>query len=146
MSGTVEMYRLAEDGPGARFSCSVPAWNLLWEFGQAFGWRPKGTIYAAPPQRRVEMPPQRRNYQPGDALDRKRVEADDALAWAEALDVACGSPYFAAMVAAQSVTGAGMPAELLLAVLHEFVEFARDGEFAFAISADETAAAPLGGQ
>ena len=140
VSGTVEMFRDAAEVHGRdRFSCPIAAWALVWELGQAFGWQPKGTTYLSPPKRPVETPALR-NYQPGDAQDYKRVEADDATAWARALEVAKHSPHFAAMVNARSVamaTSGELTGELLAGVLDEFIEFAYGGAFTFAVSPDK---------
>jgi hypothetical protein len=137
MSGTVEMFRPAAEREGRdRFSCSVAVWELLAEIGQTFGWQPKGTTYLVSPKQKVETPALR-NYQPGNALDHKRVEAEDAIAWASALEVAKRSPHLAAMMNARSeAIGAsdGAAIDRLAPLLDEFIEFAYGGAFAFAIS------------
>ena len=136
----VQMFRDAAEPHGRdRFSCPLAAWELLWELGQAFGWHPKGTTYTSPSERPVETPA-RHNYQPGDAPDYKRVEADDATAWASALEVAKHSPHFAAMINARSVaraTRGESTIELLSGVLDEFIEFLYGGAFTFAVSTDQ---------
>jgi hypothetical protein len=137
MSAIVEMFRqTATRGGRNRFSCPLPAWELLWELGQAFGWQPKGTTYVLPPKSTVEAPA-RRNYQPGSVHDHKHVEAEDAMAWARALQVAKDSPHTAAMIEARAtaLADAGkVGAQVLPGVIDEFIEFAYGGAFEFAIS------------
>ena len=136
----VEMFRGAAPG---RFSCPVPMWELLWELGHAFGWQPKGTTYVMSAKSTVEVPA-RRNYEPGDSQDHKRVEGEDAVAWARALEVAKVSPHVAAMIEARSaalVSGGKPGGELPPGVLDEFVEFAYGGAFEFAISSEDSRAA-----
>jgi hypothetical protein len=137
MSGTVEMFREAVEGNDRdRFSCSVEVWELLAEIGRTFGWQPKGTTYQASPRQKIDSPALR-NYQPGDSLDHKRVEAEDAIAWARALDVARHSPHLGAMMNARS-TAIGASDDALIdpasPLLDEFIEFAYRGAFTFAIS------------
>jgi hypothetical protein len=139
MSVVVEMFREAAAPHGRnRFSCPISIWELLWELGQAFGWQPKGTTYVLPTKSTMEAPA-RRNYQPGSLQDHKHVEAEDAMAWARALEVAKLSPHSAGMIAARSAAladagkagGAPLPG-----VIDEFVEFAYGGAFDFAILSD----------
>jgi hypothetical protein len=130
------MFRDAGLGVGFhRFTCPLPVWDLLWELGRAFGWRPQGTTYVMSTDSTLEAPA-RRNYQPGDSQDHKQVDEEDALAWARALVAAKASPHFAAMVEARSaalLSHGKTVAELLPAVLDEFIEFAYGGAFQFAI-------------
>lgn len=141
MSVIVEMYREAVAPKGRnRFSCPLAIWELLWELGQAFGWQPKGTTYVVPAKSAVEAPA-RRNYQPGSSQDHKKVETQDAMAWARALEVAKTSPHTAAMIEARSVALAGagkLGGELLPGVIDEFVQFAYGGAFEFAVLSDDT--------
>jgi hypothetical protein len=131
MGTIVQMFREAAAPKGRnRFSCSISTWELLWELGQAFGWQPKGTTYVLPAKSKVEAPA-RRNYQPGSVQDHKQVEAEDAQAWARALEVAQASPHTAAMIEARSA------GDLLPGVIDEFVEFAYGGAFEFAIWSDD---------
>jgi hypothetical protein len=132
MNGTVEMFRAAVEREGRdRFSCSLAVWELLVEIGQTFGWQPKGTTYLVSPRQKVETPALR-NYQPGNALDHKRVETEDAIAWARALEVAKRSPHLAAMMNARSeAIGAS---DGTAPHLDEFIAFAYGGAFTFAIS------------
>lgn len=139
MTANVEMFReAAAPGGRNRFSCPLQTWELLWELGSAFGWHPKGTTYVLPAKTAVEAPA-RRNYQPGSVQDHKQIEAEDAKAWARALEVAKASPHTVAMVEARSaaLTDSGKSiAEVLPGVIDEFIEFAYGGAFEFAISSD----------
>ena len=139
MSQIVEMFREADAPKGRnRFSCPMPTWELLRELGHAFGWQPKGTTYVLPAKSKMETPA-RRNYHPGTVYDHKQVEAEDARAWARALEVAKASPHAAAMldVRATALIGAGEGGtELLPGVIDEFIEFAYGGAFEFAIGGD----------
>ena len=141
MSGTVEMFREAVEPKGRdRFSCSVAVWELLAEIGQTFGWHPKGTTYLVLPRQKVDTPALR-NYEPGTSLDHKRVEAEDAIAWARALEVAKRSPHLGAMMNARSVvsgTTDGPTADLPPPLLDEFIAFAYGGAFVFAVSRDRS--------
>jgi len=136
-TSVVQMFREAAEPQGRdRYSCSLPVWEFLRELGRTFGWHPHGTIYtsavARDPQAAV-----RHNYQPGDALDPKRVEAEDALAWARALDAAKHSPHFTAITDAG--LGATVPSGLedgtsLRSLVDEFIQYAYGGAFTFVIS------------
>jgi hypothetical protein len=136
VSAIVEMFRDAGVSGGRnRFSCSLPTWELLAELGHTFGWHPKGTTYVAPVTSRATMPALR-NYQPGGSQDTKWVEAEDALGWARALELAKTSPHMGAMIAARGAALAkdGKPGgNLLPGALEEFTEFAYGGAFEFAI-------------
>lgn len=136
MNAIVEMFREAA-APGGRnlFSCAPPTWELLWEIGRAFGWRPSGTTYVMPAKSAVEVPAPR-DYQPSGSQDHKRVEEEDAVAWAGALEVAKASPHLAAMIEARSgalLDGGKDGSESLSGVLDEFIEFAYGGAFEFSI-------------
>jgi hypothetical protein len=139
MSAIVEMFReAAAPGGRNRFSCPLQTWELLWELGRAFGWTPKGTTYVLPAKSTVEAPA-RRNYQPGSEHDHKHVEADDAMAWARALEVAKDSPHTAAMIEARSaalVDAGNLGGQVLPGVVDEFIAFAYGGAFEFAIYSD----------
>ncbi len=133
MSSDVQMFRMAAEPQGRdRFSCPLPVWELLREIGETFGWQPMGTTYIAPPKRSVDTSV-RHNYQPGDPLDQKCVEAEDALAWARALEVAKRSPHFVAMKSRFTTNGIDTIGELPPGVLDEFIEFAYGGTFTFTI-------------
>ena len=145
MSAIVEMFReAAVPGGRNRFSCPLQTWELLWELGQAFGWAPKGTTYVLPAKstkntKSTVETPARRNYQPGSVQDHKHVEADDAMAWARALEVAKGSPHTAAMIEARSAAFAdagNVGGQVLPGVVDEFIAFAYGGAFEFAIWSD----------
>jgi len=133
------MFREAAAPKGRnRFSCPIPTWELLRELGQAFGWLPKGTTYVLPAKSKVEAPA-RRDYHPGPVHDHKQVEAEDAMAWARALQIAKASPHVAAMIEARAAAliGSGESiTELLPGVIDEFIEFAYGGAFEFAIGSD----------
>ena len=139
MSVSVEMFREAASPKGRnRFACPLSTWELLWELGHAFGWHPRGTTYVLPAKSTVETPA-RRDYQPGTARDHKQVEAEDAVAWARALEVAKASPHAAAMIEARSaaLADAGkVGGDPLPGVIDEFIEFAYGGAFEFAIWGD----------
>jgi len=135
MSGMVEMVRNTPVPNGRdHFSCSINAWGFLQELGLTFGWRPQGTTYMAPAKLKAGVPA-RHNYQPGDALDYKRLDVEDAMAWARALETAKQSPQFASMVEghwAQRQPEGDAPAQTLHTLIYEFIEYAHGGEFAFA--------------
>jgi len=140
MSDVVEMYRDAvERGGRDRFSCSVPVWELLQEIGQTFGWQPAGATYVAPAQRKIDARALH-DYRPGGALDQKRIERDDAVAWAGALERAKDSPHLTAMIlrrAAAITAPEGRTGDPLLpGVMEEFVAFAYGGAFTFVLSSD----------
>ena len=138
MMEIVQMFRDAAAPKGRdRFSCPVPIWEFLWELGRAFGWQPTGTTYVVPPGLKREAPA-RRNYQPGGSQDSKRLEEQDAIAWARALEAAKVSPHAEAMIQARATPGAG---ELLPGVLDEFIEFAYGGAFEFTLSNEHASGA-----
>ena len=138
MKAIVEMFRDSAVPKGRdRYSCPVPIWELLWELGRAFGWHPTGTTYVVP-AKHIVAAPARRNYQPGGSRDYKKVEEQDAVAWAQALEVAKESPHAAAMIQARSAAHAGETGgELQSGVLDEFIQFAYGGAFEFAICNEE---------
>ena len=143
------MFRKAAAPKGRnQFSCPAPIFELLWELGRAFGWHPRGTTYVMPAKSTVDMPALR-NYQPGDSQDHKRVEEEDAVAWARALDLAKVSPHAPAMIEARSVAFASSGkagGELLPGVLDEFIEFAYGGAFEFAIRDEDSRSSESGGE
>jgi hypothetical protein len=143
VGAVVEMYRDAAEPSGRdRFSCPVGIWELLHEIGRTFGWLPTGATYVAPGQLTVEVPA-RRDYLPGGALDQKRIEQDDAIAWARALDLAKDSPHLASMVTARAGAISALDGQvtetLLPGVIEEFVEFAYGGAFTFVLSSSPDA-------
>jgi len=133
----VELLRDAAESHGRdRFSCPGAVWDLLLELGETFGWRPAGTTYLVPPKSKVTTPA-RQNYQAGDSLDYKRVEAEDAIAWASALEDSRHSPHFIAIVSARSAAvGGGASIDSLLSLIDEFIVYVYGGAFTFATAAD----------
>lgn len=133
------MFREASvPGGRNRFSCSLPTWELLAELGRTFGWHSQGTTYVVPVTSKATFPALR-NYQPGGSQDSKRIEAEDAMEWARALDLAKASPHVPAMIEARAIAiaGSGKPAcDLPPGLLEEFIEFAYGGAFEFAILED----------
>lgn len=145
-SHMVEMfrYRWGASTPDRR-SFPAPIWDLLWELGRAFGWRPVGTTYVAPPNASVEVRALR-DYEPGGVLDHKRVEQEDAVAWARALELAKASPHTAAMIDAQSLAlenSGKATGQLDADVLDDFIEFVRGGAFEFGFSGEGTGKAEV---
>lgn len=119
-----------------RFSCALPVWEFLWDLGQAFGWQPKGTTYTPPPKRKAE-PAVRRNYEPGNVLDDKQVDEEDAIGWAKALAAAQTSSYVMAMIDKRWTDEAprgALPRTEATEALQGFIEFAARGAFTFSIS------------
>jgi hypothetical protein len=139
VTAIIEMFRDASLPRGRnRFSCSLATWELLAELGRTFGWHPQGTTYVVPVTGRATVPALR-NYQPGGSQDTKLIEAEDAMGWARALELAKASPHVAAMIEARAVALAksGKPAgDLPPGLLEEFIEFAYGGAFKFAIWGD----------
>jgi hypothetical protein len=149
VSATIEMFRDAGSSRGRnRFSCSLSTWELLTELGRTFGWRPTGTTYVVPVTSRAQAPALR-NYEPGGSQDTKLIETQDALAWAQALELAKTSPHVPAMIEARALALArgGRPAgDLLPGIIEEFVVFAYGGAFKFAVWGDATTDAECGSQ
>jgi len=128
----------AEPGGRDRFACSLPIWTLLLQVAESFGWKPSGTTYSSARPLLVESAV-RHNYQPGAAQDQKRVAADDALAWAMALNEARHSPHLLAMLessAAATTALAGAAEAPFTVVLDEFIAYAFGGAFYFALEAE----------
>lgn len=142
MMEIVLMFRDATAPKGRdRYSCPVPIWEFLCELGGAFGWQPAGTTYVVPPGLKREAPA-RRNYQPGGSRDSKRLQEQDAVAWARALEAAKMSPHTEAMIQARATARAGESGgELLPGVLDEFIEFAYGGAFEFTLSNEDASGA-----
>jgi len=127
---TVSMVRAStEPGGRDRFACSLPAWNLLLQVAEAFGWKPRGTSYSSSRPAFIESPV-RHDYQPGDSRDQKRVEMSDSLSWAMALNEARHSPHLSAMIAASTVDDE-VDAPFAV-VMDEFIAYAFGGAFSFA--------------
>lgn len=128
----------AELGGRDRFACSLPIWTLLLQLAESFGWKPSGTTYSSARPLLVESAV-RHNYQPGDAQDQKRVAAEDALAWAMALNEARHSPHLLGMLestAAATAAAAGAADAPFTVVLDEFIAYAFGGAFYFAREAE----------
>jgi hypothetical protein len=142
MGAIIEMFRgSAESKQPPGFSCSLKTWELLWELGQTFGWRPKGATYVAPAGRKISTPILR-NYDPGAALDRKWVDAGDALDWAASLSVARQSPHLEAMLDAHCAAADGLDGcerDQLPSVIDRFIGFASNGAFEFAVADPDSA-------
>lgn len=138
-SNLVEMVRNAAEPHGRdHFACPPAVWDLLQELGQAFGWQPRGTTYAVRPNRKDVMDPARHDYRPGDALDRKRLDEEDAVAWARALQSAKESAQFDTLLAhhwARHAPAVEAQIPVVRSLIFEFTEFAYGGEFTFASSA-----------
>jgi hypothetical protein len=121
---------------GRRFICPARTWDFLRELGQTFGWQPRGTTYVTSARPKKSPPPIRHDYQPGSAQDYKQIEADDAIEWARALSTAKHSGYFSAMAGAHAGLVDTPEKKALLNVVDEFIDFAREGAFVFAVAAE----------
>jgi hypothetical protein len=116
----VEMVRDAREARGRdRFSCTLDEWRALLKLAQDFGWQPRGTTYEVPATSKVEEPA-RRDYEPGEAEDRKHVAADDSIALAAALLKARDSPLLANDLKAE---------DALRTLISEFAQYAFGGAF-----------------
>ena len=140
METMIEMVRdAAERGGRDRYACSLTAWNLCRQLGETFGWQPQGTTYIpAAGSKQVQLA--RHDYTPGVAEDSKRVESEDALAWARALEKARSSSHLHVLISqtiADSSAGAAPEADAeqtrarFEAMLDEFIEYAYSGAFSF---------------
>jgi hypothetical protein len=126
---------LIERIPGGRhghrdqLACDTGAWALLLEVGRAFGWHQLGTTYVRSGPRSVTAPSNdatRHDYVPGDARDRKLVDAGDAIAWSLALSAAQRSPYLPGMLGAAPLRSS------FDAVIESFARYSIGGAFTFA--------------
>jgi hypothetical protein len=127
----VEMVRDARAlGGRDRFSCTLDEWRSLLKLAQEFGWRPLGTTYELPSASKVEEAA-RRDYEPGEASDRKRIDADDSNALARALTDARSSERLAELTD-----------ESLRTLVSEFAQYAYGGAFMFVRSDAGTQHAP----
>jgi hypothetical protein len=116
-----------------RFSCPSCTWEFLRDLGQTFGWHPRGTTYVlSSGQKTAPDASIRHNYQPGGGRDYKRIEAEDAIEWASALGAAKHSSHFIGMIRAHAGL-VGSTQESLLKTLDEFIDFAHEGAFVFAL-------------
>ena len=119
-AAVVEMVRDARAAGGRdRFSCTLDEWRALLKLAQDFGWRPLGTTYEVPVRSKVEEPA-RRDYEPGEAEDRKHVGAEDSLALAAALLKARDSPALSNEMTAE---------DSLRTLISEFAQYAYGGAF-----------------
>lgn len=151
MSDIIELVRDSSAMGGRdRYSLSSDAWLLLLEIGATFGWKPSGTTYLRQPAKKPSTERSTadaklnavHDYLPGSCRDYKRVEAEDADAWARALDAARQSPYFTTMLGERPgivVLSDGVSAEETRSVsapfaitMAEFIQYAYGGAFAFA--------------
>lgn len=142
ISHLVKMVRNSIE-PGGRdhFSCSTGHWRLLLDIGKSFGWKSHGTRYV--PGDIVVLPGNlaRHGYRPGDAQDRKVVDATDALEWARALTEARNSQHLIAMIVDHHPVAVpqlkAMTEEQLsinapfITIMDEFIEYAFSGGFEF---------------
>ena len=130
----VRLYRDAAEQHGRDlFACSVETWTFLLELGHTFGWRPHGTTYELPSKSKIETAA-RRNYEPGAVADRKLIAADDAIAWARALELALNSPHLTAIIQARAKdpSADGSDAQAISNSIAEFAQYAYGGAFTFA--------------
>ena len=143
MSYMIEMVRdAAEAGGRDRFAVSVEVWELLQDVGKTFGWKPHGTTYVRESSAKPLDAPAVHDYRPGDRFDRKTITADDARAWAAALNAARYSPHLVALVGTRpgevvlhgpATTDETQSANAPFAVsMNEFAEYAYGGAFSFA--------------
>jgi hypothetical protein len=142
----IEMTRdSAEPGGRDRYSLSSDAWTQLLVLGTTFGWQQRGTRYQRKQTDKVAdvsaTADAVHDYLPGNHLDYKRVDAEDAYAWATALSAA-SSPHMEAAVCdtADTIVLRGTPStEATQSVnapfavtMTEFIEYAYGGAFSFA--------------
>lgn len=85
----VEMFWGTIDSPEHRFfACHDKVWKELLQLGQAHGWRPAGTVPDSGSKVRWDEDGKfSGDYKPVDWLYCKTVLAEDAAAWAEALEL-----------------------------------------------------------
>jgi hypothetical protein len=123
--------------PGGRelFACSLGAWHLLQEIGIAFGWKPTGTTYLSHggPVESHAL----RDYEPGDTLDAKCVQHEDAVAWSAALQLANRQEESLARFPEKSKgdmsDSAAISEASLRTLIDEFTAYAFRGSFAFVL-------------
>jgi hypothetical protein len=120
-STIVEMVRDARAAGGRdRFSCSLAQWHWLMKLAREFGWQPLGTTYEAVRDSIVDAAP--RDYEPGEAIDRKLVSRQDAIALGAALLQGRDS----------AVMQDKLRAEELHTLISEFAQYAFGGAFLLA--------------
>ena len=126
----VEMVRDARALHGRdRFSCTLEEWRSVLKVAQTFGWQPRGTTYELSPRSKIDDPA-RRDYEPGEPADRKRVDDDDANALALALSQAREAP---------DLTSTKISREEFRTLLSELAQYAFGGAFMFALSDGDSA-------
>lgn len=131
-TGIVTLRGVSQHDP-RRFSCACGTWDFLRDLGQTFGWHPRGTTYVmSSRQRAAPSASLRHDYQPGGGQDCKLIEAEDAIEWASALGAAKHSSHFSGMIRAHAAL-VGATEEPLLKTLDEFIDFAHEGAFVFAL-------------
>lgn len=138
MSGADRVVALRGSSQGAsrQFVCAASTWEFLRDLGQTYGWHPRGTTYVTSTIPRTSpTAPIRHNYQPGGPQDCKRIEAEDAIEWAGSLRAAKHSGHFIGMIRAHAglVDSSEAP---LLSIVDEFIRFAHEGAFVFALDAE----------
>jgi hypothetical protein len=131
---TVQLRR--EQGSG-EFSCSLVFWDLMVELAGAFGWKSFGTGYTSISGKQVHGQTLRHGYKPGDWSDAKRVEGDDASAWATALTAARESPHLHKMAAAKRVEDQSISDAEFEEAMAAFIRYLRGGSFSFARMAED---------
>lgn len=134
-STTIVALRRSPQHEARRFVCPVSTWEFLRDLGETFGWHPRGATYVTSSRQRTLPATLRHNYQPGGTQDCKQIEADDAIEWASALGIAKRSSYFSGMIRAHAALVRSTE-ESLLDMLDEFIDFAHDGAFVFALHAE----------
>lgn len=124
-----------------QFVCAASTWEFLRELGQTFGWHPRGTTYVTSTIPRTSpTAPIRHNYQPGGPQDCKRIEAEDAIEWAGSLRAAKHSAHFIGMIRAHAGLDDSAQ-EPLLSIVDEFIQFAYEGAFVFALDEESSSSA-----
>ena len=130
----IQMARDARESRGRDiFACSNALWVLLQHLGRTFGWQPMGTTYLASGKQPISLPA-RHDYHPGGTADRKQVDAEDAVAWARALDAAQQSVQFNDLLMEHcnaTATESGAYIQTLRSLIYEFTEFSYGGTFTF---------------
>jgi hypothetical protein len=133
MNLTMESVTLSRDArePGGRnvFSCTRHEWDLLVELGQDFGWSARGATYVRQNSSSADDDV-RHGYKAGETRDPKRVDSNDALSWAAALDRARRSDRMKSVL---EKTAQAEPFDTahFAAILDDFIEYAYGGEFSF---------------
>jgi hypothetical protein len=131
----IQMARDARESRGRDiFACSNALWVLLQHLGRTFGWQPMGTTYLASGKQPISLPA-RHDYHPGGTADRKQVDAEDAVAWARALDAAQQSVQFTELLMEQhngNTADSSTYIKTLHSLIYEFTEFSYGGTFTFA--------------